>query len=115
MRKFLEMKRALIYTLAGTLISFFINHFFLRSGGLWLELFYGFAFGLAWGLAYYLDNPNLPLPKKLGISFGVMLVLVFIGSLIFDFEKALPSVFKFSIVFVGYYLLASFRQNKSLK
>jgi len=66
-------------------------------------------------LAYYLDNPNLPLPKKLGISFGVMLVLVFIGSLIFDFEKALPSVFKFSIVFVGYYLLASFRQNKSLK
>ena len=115
MQKFLEMKRALIYTLAGTLISFFINHFLLESGGLWLELFYGFAYGLAWGLAYYLDNPNLPLPKKLGISFGVMLVLVFIGSLIFDFEKALPSVFKFSIVFVGYYLLASFRQNKSLK
>ena len=81
MQKFLEMKRALIYTLAGTLISFFINHFLLRSGGLWLELFYGFAFGLAWGLAYYLDNPNLPLPKKLGISLGVMLVLVFIGKL----------------------------------
>ena len=46
MQKFLEMKRALIYTLAGTLISFFINHFLLESGGLWLELFYGFAFGM---------------------------------------------------------------------
>jgi hypothetical protein len=53
------MKRALIYTLAGTLISFFINHFLLESGGLWLELFYGFAFGLAWGLAYYLRHCHL--------------------------------------------------------
>jgi membrane protease YdiL (CAAX protease family) len=64
LQKFLEMKRALIYTLAGTLISFFINHFLLESGGLWLELFYGFAFGLAWGLAYYLDNPNFLYQKN---------------------------------------------------
>lgn len=109
------MKRALIYTLAGTLISFLINHFLLESGGLWIELFYGFAFGLAWGLAYYLDNPNLSLSKKLGISFGTMILLVIIGFIIFNFEIALPSVFKFSIVFVGYYLLASFKQSKSLK
>ena len=109
------MKRALIYTLAGTLISFFINHFLLESGGLWLELFYGFAFGLAWGLAYYIDDPETPLPKKLGISFGAMIILVVIGSFLFGIENALPSAFKFSIVFVGYYLLASFRQNKSLK
>lgn len=109
------MKRALIYTLVGTLLSFLINHFLLQSGGIWLELFYGFAFGLAWGLAYYIDSPDISLPKKMSISFGAMLLLVIIGSIIFDFEKALPSVFKFSIVFVGYYLLASFRQNKSLK
>ena len=79
----------------------FINTGLLESGGVWLELFCSFAFGLAWGMAFYLDNPVISLPKKLGISFGVMLVLVFIGSLIFDFEKALPSVFKFSIELVG--------------
>ena len=28
-----------------------------------VRTFYGFAFGLAWGLGYYLDNPNLPLQK----------------------------------------------------
>lgn len=109
------MKRALIYTIIGTLISFLINHFILESGGLWLELFYSFAFGLAWGMAFFLDRTDYSLPKKLGISFGAMLIMVLIGSLLFDFEKALPTVFKFSIVFVGYYLLASFRQNKSLK
>jgi len=109
------MKRALLYTIAGTLISFLINHFLLESGGLWLELFYSFAFGLAWGMAFYLDNPVISLPKKLGISFGAMIFLVLIGAFIFDLEKALPSVFKFSIVFVGYYLLASFRNNKSLR
>jgi hypothetical protein len=80
-----------------------------------VRTFLRFCIWISLGIGILLDNPNLPLPKKLGISFGVMLVLVFIGSLIFDFEKALPSVFKFSIVFVGYYLLASFRQNKSLK
>ncbi len=109
------MKRALIYILAGTLISFLINHFLLESGGLWIELFYGFAFGLAWGLAFYLDNPSFSLQKKLGISFGVMALLVLIGTLFFDLEIALPSVFKFSIVFVGYYLLASFNNTKSLR
>ena len=109
------MKRALLYTIAGTLISFLINHFLLESGGLWLELFYSFAFGLAWGMAFYLDNPVISLPKKLGISFGAMIFLVLIGAFIFDLEKALPSVFKFSIVFVGYYLPASFRNNKSLR
>ena len=109
------MQRAFIYTISGTLISFLINHFLLESGGLWLELFYGFAFGLAWGMAYYLDRPDLALPQKLGISMMAMFGLVLIGSLIFDFEKALPSVFKFSIVFVGYYLLASFRNSKSLR
>ena len=103
------MKRALLYTIAGTLISFLINHFLLESGGLWLELFYSFTFGLAWGMAFYLDNPVISLPKKLGISFGAMIFLVLIGVFIFDLEKALPSVFKFSIVFVGYYLLASYR------
>jgi hypothetical protein len=109
------MKKSLIYTLAGTLLSFLINHFLLESQGLWLELFYAFAFGTAWGMAYYLDREDFALPKKLGISFGAMLILVLIGSFIFGLEKALPAVFKFSIVFVGYYLLASFRSSKSLR
>ncbi len=109
------MKKSLIYTFAGTLLSFIINHFLLESVGLWLELFYAFAFGAAWGLAYFLDREDFSLSKKLGISFGVMFILVLLGSLIFGFEKALPSVFKFSVVFVGYYLLASFRSSKSLR
>lgn len=92
-----------------------MNHFLLESGGLWVELYYSFAFGLAWGLAYYLDNPTFSLFKKLGISFGAMALLVILGNFIFNFDIALPSVFKFSIVFVGYYLLASFKNNKSLR
>lgn len=109
------MKKTILYITAGTFISFLINHFLLKSGGLWLELFYSFAFGLAWGMAYFLDRPDFSLPKKLGISLIAMFALVIIGSVIFDFEKALPSVFKFSTVFVGYYLLASFRNSKSLR
>lgn len=109
------MKKTILYITAGTLISFLINHFLLESGGFWLELFYGFAFGLAWGMAYFLDRPDLALSKKLGISMIAMLGLVLLGSLIFTLDKALPSVFKFSIVFVGYYLLASFRNSKSLR
>ncbi len=109
------MKKSLIYTFAGTLLSFLINHFLLESEGLWLELFYAFAFGVAWGMAYYLDREDFSLPKKLGVSFGAMVILVLLGSLIFGFEKALPSVFKFSVVFVGYYLLASFKSSKSLR
>lgn len=109
------MIKSLIYSLAGTLLSFLINHFLLESQGLWLELFYAFAFGTAWGMAYFLDREDFSLPKKLGISFGVMFILVGMGSFIFDLESALPAVFKFSTVFVGYYLLASFRGNKSLR
>lgn len=109
------MKKALIYTLSGTLLSFVINHFLLESEGWQPELFYAFAFGAAWGTAYFLDRPDFSLPQKLGSSFGIMAVLVAIGSLALGLEKALLAVFKFSLVFVGYYLLASLRSSKSLR
>ena len=41
------MKRALIYLLAGTLISSLLNYFLLGSQGWALDLYYGFAFGAA--------------------------------------------------------------------
>ncbi|WP_449400569.1 hypothetical protein [Chryseobacterium wanjuense] len=75
-------------------------------------MYYALAFGFAWGIAYYLDTPNFSLPQKLGLSFLAMAVMVAIGTLIFNLELAIPSVLKFSTVFVAYYLIASFRLTK---
>ncbi|MBK1898226.1 hypothetical protein [Chryseobacterium paridis] len=109
------MQKALIYFTIGTVVSFLINYFFLSSLNTGLDLYYAIAFGFAWGLAYYLDTPNFTLPQKLGLSFAAMGVLVLIGALIFDLKLAIPSILKFSTVFVAYYLIASFRGSKSLR
>lgn len=109
------MQKALVYFALGTAVSFLINYFFWSSQNTGLDLYYAIAFGLAWGLAYYLDTPNFSLPKKLGLSFAAMGVLVLIGTLIFNLELAIPSILKFSTVFVAYYLIASFRTSKSLR
>ena len=109
------MKRALLYLSAGTAISFLLNYFLLGSQGWKLDLYYGFAFGSAWGMAYFLDDPKFSLPQKLGISFLGMGLLVLVGLMIFNLELAVPSVIKFSMVFVAYYLIASFKPSKSLR
>lgn len=109
------MQKALLYFLAGTAVSFLLNYFLLGSQGWELDLYYGFAFGSAWGMAYFLDDVRFSLPKKLGISFAAMFALILIGVLLFDLEKAVPSVIKFSMVFVAYYLIASFKSSKSLR
>lgn len=109
------MQKALVYFALGTGVSFLINYFFLSSQNIGLDFYYAVAFGFAWGLAYYLDTPDFSLPKKLGLSFAAMGVLVFIGALIFNLELAIPSILKFSTVFVAYYLIASFRGSKSLR
>ena len=109
------MQRALLYFIAGTIISFLLNLFILGSQGWQLDLYYGIAFGAAWGMAYYLDDPRFSLMQKLGLSFLAMSILVFAGTLIFDLEKAVPSVIKFSMVFVAYYVIASLRPSKSLR
>ncbi|WP_419869649.1 hypothetical protein [Chryseobacterium sp. CT-SW4] len=109
------MKRALLYFALGTIISFLINYFFLSSQNMGLDLYYGIAFGFAWGLAYYLDTPQFSLPQKLGLSFVAMGLLVLVGFFVFNLELAIPSLLKFSTVFVAYYLIASFRTSKSLR
>lgn len=109
------MKRALLYLLIGTISSFMANYYFFGSQGWLLDLYYGFAFGLGWGLAYYVDQPEWKLSLKLGISFIGILILVILGVIFFNLELALPSVIKFSTVFVAYYLLASFKESKSLR
>ncbi|MGH1519626.1 hypothetical protein [Chryseobacterium sp. JK1] len=109
------MQKALIYFLLGTVVSFLINYFLLSSESVGLEIYYAVAFGAAWGIAYYLDTPHFTLPKKLGLSFVAMGILVLIGTLIFSLELAIPSILKFSMVFVAYYLIASFRGSKSLR
>ena len=109
------MQKALIYFGIGTVISFLINYFFLSSENVELDFYYAIAFGFAWGLAYYLDTPNFTLPQKLGLSFAAMGVLVLVGALIFNLQLAIPSILKFSTVFVAYYLIASFRGSKSLR
>lgn len=112
---FTDMQKALLYFALGTVVSFLINYFFVSSDNIGLEFYYAVAFGAAWGIAYYLDTPDITLPKKLGLSFVVMAVLVFIGTLIFKLELAIPSILKFSMVFVAYYVIASFRATKSLR
>ncbi|PRB05159.1 hypothetical protein CQ046_04660 [Chryseobacterium sp. MYb7] len=109
------MQKAFMYFALGTVVSFLINYFFISSENIALDIYYAFAFGSAWGIAYYLDTPNFTLPKKLILSFVAMGVLVLIGALIFNLELAIPSILKFSTVFVAYYLFASFRGNKSLR
>ena len=110
-----KMQKALLYFLAGTAISFLLNYFLLGSQGWELDLYYGVAFGSAWGMAYFLDDVRFSLPQKLGISFAGMALLLMIGIFLFDVEKAVPSILKFSMVFVAYYVIASFRKEKSLR
>jgi len=109
------MKRALIYFGLGTVLSFLINYLFIDGEHVVLELYYAIAFGIAWGMAYFLDNPKFSLFQKMGSSFGMMAVLVAIGTFVFSLELAIPSILKFSTVFVAYYLIASFRANKTLR
>lgn len=109
------MKKALLYFALGTVLSFLINYFFYSSENIGLDIYYAVAFGFAWGVAYYLDTPNFTLPQKLGLSFVAMGILVLVGVLIFNLELAIPSVLKFSTVFVAYYLIASFRASKTLR
>ena len=109
------MHKALFYLLIGTFISFLLHYFLLGSDGWKLDLYYGFAFGLSWGTAYFLDDEKFSLPQKLGYSFLSMAFLIIIGILVFNLELAVPSVIKFSMVFVVYYIIASFRPSKSLR
>lgn len=110
-----SMKKALMYFALGTVLSFLINYFFYSSDNIGLDIYYALSFGIAWGIAYYLDTPNFTLPQKLGISFVAMGILVLLGTFLFNLELAIPSILKFSTVFVAYYLIASFRANKSLR
>lgn len=109
------MKKAILYFALGTILSFLINYFFYSSENIGLDIYYAIAFGFAWGVAYYLDTPDFTLPQKLGLSFVAMGILVLVGVLIFNLELAIPSVLKFSTIFVAYYLIASFRANKTLR
>ena len=109
------MPKALLYFLIGTVLSFLLNHYVLGNQGWMVDLYNGAAFGLGWAMAYFVDHPEWSLSKKLGISFLGIAVLVVLGLLIFNFETAVPSVIKFSTVFVAYYLIASFRESKSLR
>lgn len=109
------MQRTILYLLGGTLISFLLNYYVLGSQGFAIDLYNGFAFGLGWAMAYFVDRPEWVLPKKLGISFIGVGILVILGFIFFNFEIAVPSIIKFSTVFVAYYLFASFRSSKSLR
>lgn len=110
-----NMPKALLYFLIGTVLSFLLNHYVLGSQGWMVDLYNGTAFGLGWGMAYFVDKPEWTLSKKMGISFIGIAVLLLTGFLFFDFQTAVPSVIKFSTVFVGYYLIASFKSSKSLR
>lgn len=110
-----SMQKALIYFTLGTILSFLINYFFTSSENIALDIFYAIAFGLAWGLSYYLDTPKFTLIQKLLSSFAAMGLLVLAGTAIFNLELVIPAILKFSTVFVAYYLIASFRGSKSLR
>lgn len=109
------MQRALIYFFAGTIVSFLLYYLFVDTQKLLLNTYYSVAFGSAWGLAYYLDNPKFSLPLKLGVSLLGMAILVTKGFFLFTPQLAVASILKFSMIFVAYYLIASFRPSKSLR
>lgn len=108
------MKKAVLYGSFVMLASIFFNYFSGEKD--WgVNAYYGVAFGLAWGLAYYLDRPDFFLAKKLILSLLGMIVLLIAGLMFFNTMIAVPSLIRFSAVFVAYYLLASFRSSKSFK
>ena len=109
------MKKSILYLIAGTVVSFLLQYLLLGTQGCQKDLYNAFAFGLGWGMAYFVDRPEWPLFKKLGISFIGVALIVVMGLLLFDFDTAVPSIIKFSTVFVAYYLIASFRESKSLR
>lgn len=109
------MKRALVFLVGGTLISFLFQFFVAGTGSAKVDFYYASAFGIGWALAYFVDRPDWALPKKMGFSFLGVILLVIIGLIFFDFEIAIPSIIRFSTVFVAYYLIASFRDSKSLR
>lgn len=109
------MVKSLMYFVIGTLISFFLRRLTGSPVDFWVELYVASAFGIGWGLAYFVDHPDWALPKKMGISFIGIVVLVILGLLFFNFETAISSIIKFSTVFVAYYMIASFRESKSLR
>lgn len=73
------MKKAILYLLLGTAVSFLFHYFLSGFGKVSLDLYYAFAFGLGWGMAYFLDRPDFALPKKLGLSFIGIILLVVLG------------------------------------
>lgn len=109
------MLRSLIFFAVGSIASFLLNYFFGEDQSLAVDIYYATAFGLGWGMAYFLDRPDYSLPKKLGLSFIGIAALVIVGFIFFNFEIAIPSIIRFSTVFVAYYLIASFRESKSLR
>lgn len=109
------MKRALIFLVLGTLVSFLLNYYLIGTGILKNDLYYGFAFGLGWAIAYFVDRPDWALPKKMALSLVGVVIIVIIGFAFFNFEIAIPSIIRFSTVFVAYYLIASFKESKSLR
>ena len=109
------MKRSILFLVLGTVLSSVFNYFMYPEATLGYIIYYGFAFGLSIGLAYFVDQPAWPLVRKLGISLLGMALLLILGFVFFNFETAVPSVFRFSTVFLVYYLLASFKESKSLR
>lgn len=110
-----NMQRSILYFFIGTVLSFLLNYFLLVSQGWIIDLYNSVAFGLGWAMAYFVDRPQWSLSKKMGISFVGIVALLLMGFIFFDFKTAVPSIIKFSTVFVGYYLIASLRSSKSLR
>lgn len=87
------MQRGILYLFAGTLISFLLNHYILGSQGWQIDLYNGFAFGLGWAMAYFVDHPEWALSRKLAISFIGIAVVVVLGLMLFNFENVAKSDF----------------------
>lgn len=109
------MKKAILFLVFGTLLSGIYNYFMYPEATLGYVAYYSFALGLSVGLSYFVDRPDWPLARKMGISMLGMALLLVIGFVFFDFETAVPSIFRFSTVFLIYYMMASFRESKSLR
>lgn len=112
---FMGIIKSFLYLCLGSVISTILNHYFSDNLSWGIDFYHGFAFGLGWGLAYFVDHPEWTLVKKMGISLIGVFILVILGFILFNFEIAILSIIKFSTVFVAYYMIASFRESKSLR
>lgn len=99
-----------------TTIIFFLVGLIIHPDNSWsLSLYFAVALGWALGIAGYLDTPHISLSTKLLRSMLALFALMGVGYIFWGSDTMMIGMMRYSMAFMLYYLVASFRSSKSLK